>query len=208
MRIYLIRNRITGLPYIGLTAKTAQARFAEHVEFARSGSQARFHKAIREFGSDVWDLETLTYPANRAEAKELEKAFIAYFNSYDPAHGYNSTPGGDGVGHDPKSIDHRKKIGEGVRKYREPRQCPGCDRYFIPTYAEQKVCNMKCRVLAAKRRRPWRVCEICGKDFQQRHSPAKGPATCCSHTCRNVRLGRQGVQAGKKSGEVRRAAHQ
>ncbi len=96
--IYRATNTITGLHYIGFTSKTIKQRSNGHKKDTLSGSQAKFHKAIREYGweSFVWDIiyqakEELP-PKKSHTCKVMEDYFIKEHDSLN--NGYNSAPGG------------------------------------------------------------------------------------------------------------------
>lgn len=85
-----------GKAYIGITNRTVEQRFAEHVIFSKSGkSGCAVHHAIHKFGADSVVVETLA-SAEWEMLKILEVAAIADQNTRPPC-GYNLTRGGDGV---------------------------------------------------------------------------------------------------------------
>lgn len=85
-----------GKAYIGITKRTVARRFAEHVNFAKSGkSGSAVHHAINKFGRASVLVETLA-SADWESLKSMEIAMIAQHNTRPP-YGYNLTKGGDGV---------------------------------------------------------------------------------------------------------------
>ena len=85
-----------GKSYIGITRRTAEARFCEHVAFASSGRRKfAVHSAIQKFGAESVTVKSLA-SANWQYLKELEVRAIAAFGTLAPS-GYNLTQGGEGV---------------------------------------------------------------------------------------------------------------
>lgn len=85
-----------GKSYIGITRRTAESRFAEHVAFARSGRKKyAVHAAIEKYGPESVIVKSLA-SADWAYLKEVEVRAIAAFGTLAPS-GYNLTQGGEGV---------------------------------------------------------------------------------------------------------------
>lgn len=86
-------NFPNGKSYIGITTKTADKRFAEHVRYA-SGRKSKFavHLAIARYGANAVQVTTLSV-AEVGYLKELEVRAIVAFNARPP-YGYNLTRGG------------------------------------------------------------------------------------------------------------------
>lgn len=93
--IYLVSNTQNNKVYIGATSQGSAKRFKQHVWKSESGSNYSFHKAIREFGTDVFEVKTLEYVNTIDEAKEREKYWIIQYRSTNPKYGYNGDCGGD-----------------------------------------------------------------------------------------------------------------
>lgn len=98
--VYCHTNRHNGKVYVGWCSGTIEKRWGEHCKLARGGSPFLFHRAIRKWGEDAWDHETLAVLGTDAEAKLSEVAWIAKLRAfaYDKGSlGYNQTRGGDGI---------------------------------------------------------------------------------------------------------------
>lgn len=102
--IYKITNKINNKIYIGLTSKTPEARWQQHIKTSRSPSSKDynelFKKAIRKYGPDNFIIETIDETEDFEELKEKEKYYIKKYNSFAFAEGgwgYNSTLSGDGA---------------------------------------------------------------------------------------------------------------
>lgn len=93
--LYKITNTITNKCYIGWTSKTVDQRWNQHITDALNFRDNRkFYNAIRKYGKDSWQIETLSEVESNDEAKTKEIELIEQFQSY--SRGYNATRGGDG----------------------------------------------------------------------------------------------------------------
>lgn len=81
----------SGKSYIGITAKSAEQRFAEHEIAARNGSQYLVHKAWRKYGAPVL---VIVSSVESSLLLKAECAAVAKFSTLQPL-GYNMTPGGE-----------------------------------------------------------------------------------------------------------------
>jgi group I intron endonuclease len=96
MEVYFDLNKTNGKAYVGWTTKTAQERFEGHCERARNGSPYYFHRAIRKYGPDAFDVITVYKGDDAEEMKQVEKNYIAGMRTNDKRFGYNLTDGGEG----------------------------------------------------------------------------------------------------------------
>jgi group I intron endonuclease len=93
--IYKITNQLNSKCYIGWTSQPLEKRWDQHKKTAQKNQDNRpFYNAIRKYGIDVWNLETLEILPTKEIAKQQEVHYIKLFESYDT--GYNATLGGDG----------------------------------------------------------------------------------------------------------------
>lgn len=93
--IYMHVSRITGKKYIGLTSRSWEQRWQEHIALAKT-SDSHFHRAIAAYGENDWDHIILTTIETCEQALESERQFILEHRSFEPEVGYNLTMGGDG----------------------------------------------------------------------------------------------------------------
>lgn len=94
--IYKITNNINNKIYIGMTVKTIEERWIEHLrDSKRENIQNRpLYKAINKYGSENFKVEELEEVLDENQLFEKEKYWIEYFEAYK--YGYNATTGGDG----------------------------------------------------------------------------------------------------------------
>lgn len=98
--VYKMTNRINGMIYIGMTTFRIEKRLREHQQLSRySKIIFELHKAIREFGFESFDIETLFISDNVEELNKCERDFILKFNTNITTGGigYNMTSGGQGT---------------------------------------------------------------------------------------------------------------
>lgn len=93
--VYKITCNTTGKIYVGITARTPEFRWQQHVQHGMSGRlNTPLYAAIREYGRDNFTLECVGETKTRKEAGELEKKFVAEYDCVDPK-GFNRTSGGE-----------------------------------------------------------------------------------------------------------------
>jgi group I intron endonuclease len=94
--IYAVRNKVSGKRYIGQTTATTASRWRQHIKAARRGSKSPFHCALRAYGPDAWEIDTL-YETDGppSELDALEQLAIREWRVQDRAFGYNILDGGN-----------------------------------------------------------------------------------------------------------------
>lgn len=90
MEIYLITNKLNDKRYVGLTTRTSEERFKEHI----FGTQF-IDREIQKYGIDNFTLEVLCRPKTIKELQEKEKYWADKLNTYYP-NGYNIAQCGAG----------------------------------------------------------------------------------------------------------------
>ena len=98
--IYKITNLANGKIYIGLTSRTLDIRCNSHMcdAYNNRDYHNRFHNAIRKYGKENFTKEIIDTAETLEELKQKEIFYIEHYRSLDPEIGYNSKPGGEGVG--------------------------------------------------------------------------------------------------------------
>lgn len=111
--IYKYTNKINGKTYIGQT-NNLQKRFNGHKSEAfnsnASGYNLPFHAAIRKYGMENFNYETLEEIADGESLEfvnEREIYFIGYYHSLVSENGYNITAGGNGCRKPPLTYEER-----------------------------------------------------------------------------------------------------
>ena len=95
--IYCYTNKINGKRYIGQTTQKLKSRHAQHISDSKSLNKKRtyFHSAINKYGIENFDLVILEENKTLEELNELEKFYIAFYNTNDREFGYNTADGGE-----------------------------------------------------------------------------------------------------------------
>lgn len=86
-----------GRAYVGVTKRSMDVRWLNHVRDASAGSLLPLHGAIRKYGAESFRREILTECVDAQELRVAERALIAAHGTYiRTGGGYNCTMGGDG----------------------------------------------------------------------------------------------------------------
>lgn len=113
--LYALRNKINGDTYFGITCDFNE-RMKAHKHRMFLFENRKLYNSIRKYGWKNFEKEIVEVVYCRTEVLELEKFYIAEFDTFK--NGLNSTPGGDGVscrGEHPRAIRIRSynlKTGE------------------------------------------------------------------------------------------------
>jgi group I intron endonuclease len=115
--IYLIRNRVNGKAYIGQHVGTRlDYRWREHLWHAKNGSTHPFHRAIRKYGSEAFELSALsTFAESKQDLDRQEIFYTAKYRTNEPHFGYNLTRGGWGNSGFKHRQETKDKIGNSNR---------------------------------------------------------------------------------------------
>lgn len=111
--IYKITNKVNGKIYVGKTSETKEKRWKRHVWFAGKGRNIYFSAAIRKYGPDAFEMETLAEADTDEWASFQERMWILVLRSGDRTIGYNSTYGGEGFAtgaKNPNRINPRRGV--------------------------------------------------------------------------------------------------
>lgn len=94
--IYCHTHIESGRRYIGLTSRTMERRWSQHVCQSRraKGKNAHFANAIRKYGKDAFSHEVLEVHSTLEEANAAEIRLIDEFRTRDPEFGFNLAKGG------------------------------------------------------------------------------------------------------------------
>lgn len=92
--IYLATCAPNGKGYVGQTKGYLCKRRSAHIR--RKDYDCFFHRALRKYGSDAFDWQQISKVETKAEADNLERAWIILLRTRDRQYGYNITAGGAG----------------------------------------------------------------------------------------------------------------
>ncbi len=90
--VYLITNTKNKRVYIGITTNALEYRIKQHVKLFHKGVSNKLYDAMRQIGARYFRFQELARTASRLELRNLEKQFIAKYNSVEA--GYNMAHGG------------------------------------------------------------------------------------------------------------------
>lgn len=110
MYIYKIFNTVNSFVYIGMTTRTPEIRWKEHLYHSKR-TDRRLYRAMRRHGVENFKMEPIAYLKDFKDQDlifEIEEKYIKQKNSY--WFGYNDTTGGRGfIGNRPKRGRKRKE---------------------------------------------------------------------------------------------------
>ncbi len=116
--VYVIKNKITGKEYVGVTTLTPEERFKVHVATAqgihksRYKNQPYFYRSLIKYGAKAWKIRVVhSGCATKAGISKNERKFIAQLGTYAPG-GYNTTLGGEGTFGYKMSDEAKQKLRE------------------------------------------------------------------------------------------------
>ena len=118
--IYCATCLATGKLYFGQTIRLVKERWERHIQESRSGSNYKFHRAIRKYGEENFLVEEVMFveaPTKDALKKKLDFIEIRLIRKFDTfRNGYNMTLGGDGQFGRIFSEESRRKMSESAKK--------------------------------------------------------------------------------------------
>ena len=107
--VYRIINKINNKSYIGITSRSVDERWEEHLSRVRNyNRQNRIYVAMKKYCVESFTHELVASTPNEDVVREMETFFIHYYDSY--RNGYNCNFGG--CGNLNISPETRKKISE------------------------------------------------------------------------------------------------
>lgn len=99
-KIYIIKNKINDLVYVGKTVYSLDKRFKRHL-YDSKNNQTKLYNAINRHGKENFYIELIVDNIEHYFIDSFEKYWINKYNSFKI--GYNSTIGGDGC------VEHTKE---------------------------------------------------------------------------------------------------
>ena len=117
MLVYCIKNTINNKEYIGLTTRTLEHRWKQHIYESNKKDSWEWNtplgNAIKKYGEDSFQVFVLEECSSETELKQKEIQLIKERKSLSTENGYNLTLGGDGRLGYKLSEETKRKIGEG-----------------------------------------------------------------------------------------------
>ena len=117
MLIYCIKNTINNKEYIGLTTRTLEHSWKQHIYESNKQDSWEWNtplgNAIKKYGKDSFQVFVVEVCSSEAELKLKEIQLIKERKSLASETGYNLTLGGDGRLGYKLSEETKRKIGEG-----------------------------------------------------------------------------------------------
>lgn len=93
--IYSARCKESGKVYVGQTTSTVNRRLRGHMYQVQRGSEMPFHRALRKYGLDGFEISTVEECFSIEALNLAEKNWIEKLSAFGPL-GYNCTTGGEG----------------------------------------------------------------------------------------------------------------
>jgi len=99
--IYCHTHIESGRRYVGLTSRTMERRWSQHVTQSKSSKSGRWHfpNAIRKYGPDAFEHKILETCDSLELANEREKHWVKEFDTINPLFGFNLAHGGSHTPH-------------------------------------------------------------------------------------------------------------
>jgi len=91
--VYVHTNKSNKKKYVGITSKPVEKRWLN----GRGYRTGKFKLAIKKYGWEDFEHEIIANELTEQQAKLMEIAYIALFDSNSRTNGYNLTKGGDGT---------------------------------------------------------------------------------------------------------------
>ena len=117
MLVYSIKNTVNNKEYIGLTTRTLEERWKQHIYESNKQDSWEWNtplgNAIKKYGKDSFEVFVLEECSSETELKLKEIQFIKDRKSLASENGYNLSFGGDGRLGYKLSDETKRKIGEG-----------------------------------------------------------------------------------------------
>lgn len=111
--IYMIKNKIDGMMYVGQTKFTSTKRFRQHINKALNTTRnLHLYNAMRKYGIENFELIVLESDIDENMLDARESYYIEKYDTLN--NGYNCTSGGGGMRNYHHSKETRKKMSIGI----------------------------------------------------------------------------------------------
>lgn len=185
----MVTNKENGKKYIGQTTNSFEQRKHEHVYDALGNKKGMyFHKAIRKYGVEAFDWQTL-YECDNIE--DLNKAEIYYIQHYDTfENGYNLTLGGRNA---PHSEETKRKMSISKRGENNPMFGVHLCGKDNPMYGKKLSAEHK-RILSEVNKG-----KIISEEHKQKISEANKGKDVSEETCKKISEANKGRKISKET---------
>ena len=109
--VYLVRRRLDGMSYVGITTGGLKSRWRSHCREAKRGARWRLHRAIKKCGADEFEVQELEQCPDRESLERAERFWINELGTFLPA-GFNMTLGGGGVSGFKRSEEFKREVSQ------------------------------------------------------------------------------------------------
>ena len=92
--IYMIKNKVNGKVYIGLTTNTIEERWKQHLSSVNFVKRHLYY-SIKKYGVENFSIYELDKTEDFKKLGELERYYIKKYKSTNSEYGYNITHGGE-----------------------------------------------------------------------------------------------------------------
>ena len=117
MLVYCIKNSVNAKEYVGLTTRSLDCRWKQHVQESNKERSWEYKTplglAIKKYGKDAFDVFVIEECDSTESMKQAEIRLIEERKSHVSVGGYNVTKGGDGRFGTTWSQEIKDKIGAG-----------------------------------------------------------------------------------------------
>ena len=195
--VYVHINKINGKRYYGITSMKPEQRWKNGKGYVGN----HFVNSINKYGWDGFDHIIIARGLTKEEAAWLEIELIAVYDTTNPSHGYNLSPGGDLISEESKmkmsearTPEIRKALSERYKGERNPMygKCGELNPMYGKKHTQETIQKIKeNRPDTHGKNNPKAKSVICittkrifftAKEAQEYYGIAKHVASCCSGT--------------------------
>ena len=97
MQVYSLTNHVNSKIYVGVTSRTIDERWKEHLGCSMKKPKYAIHHAIAKYGELNFSINELQFCNSVEELFDAEKKWIIQLRTHISQNGYNMTFGGEGV---------------------------------------------------------------------------------------------------------------
>lgn len=119
---YLITNQVNEKRYVGITSRSLELRWKEHLAYAEAGDGFYLHNAMRRYGVDVFSIKEISKANDWQSLCVQERDLIAHFDTFHRnGRGYNLTLGGNGAwGWEPSAETRQRLKQRALERWGDP----------------------------------------------------------------------------------------